>query len=149
MSSIIIIIIILQYWELEVEQDFFRRLQRNLDRFRKNRKEYSNKLNYLLNGVGFIKIGSKIAVCEKIAWMLVKYNYAITSRSHVWRLKRVEKINHLMLNERQAHGIQKTPRMGLNHMIHGEVMPPGSQSRFLNLLNLWPFREAMFRSALW
>ena len=38
-----------------------------------------------------------------------------------------------MLNERPARGVQKTPRMCLNHMIPGGVLPPGSQSRFLNL----------------
>ena len=45
----------IQYWELEVEQELFRRLQRNL--FEKNKKLHSSKFNYLANSVGFIKIG--------------------------------------------------------------------------------------------
>ena len=48
----------IQYWDLEVEQELFRRLQRNLDRLeKKNKKEHSSEFNYLSNGVGFIKIG--------------------------------------------------------------------------------------------
>ena len=57
----------IQYWELEVEQELFRRLKRNLDRLKKNKKVHSSKFNYLSNGVRFIKIGWKLAVCETIA----------------------------------------------------------------------------------
>ena len=47
----------IQYWDIEVERELFRRLQRNLDRLEKNKKVHSSKFNYLSNGVGFIKIG--------------------------------------------------------------------------------------------
>ena len=38
-----------------------------------------------------------------------------------------------MLNERSAHGVQKTPPMGLNHMIPEGVVRPGSKGRFSGL----------------
>ena len=38
-----------------------------------------------------------------------------------------------MLNERSAHGVQKTPAMGLNHMIREGVVRPGRKGRFLGL----------------
>ena len=38
-----------------------------------------------------------------------------------------------MLNERYARGVQKTPPIGLNHMIPGGVVRPGSKGRFSGL----------------
>ena len=38
-----------------------------------------------------------------------------------------------MLNERYACGVQKTPPIGLNHMIPGGVVRPGSKGRFSGL----------------
>ena len=50
-----------------------------------------------------------------------------------------------MLNKRSARGVQKTPPMGLNHMIPGRVVRPGSKDRFSGLARKrpdqsdWPF----------
>ena len=38
-----------------------------------------------------------------------------------------------MLNERSAHGVQKTPSIGINRMISGGVVSPGSKGRFSGL----------------
>ena len=38
-----------------------------------------------------------------------------------------------MLNERSAHGVQKTPPIGLTRMIPGGVVRPGSKGRFSGL----------------
>ena len=38
-----------------------------------------------------------------------------------------------MLNERSARGVQKTPPIGLNRMLPGGVVRPGSKGRFSGL----------------
>ena len=88
--------------------------------------------------------------------MFAKYNYSKTSKTSFWRWGRVEKIRYAMRNERSARGVQKTSPMGLNLMIPGGVVRPGSKDRFSGLAQKrvdrshWTFswRRGMFRSAL-
>ena len=63
--------------------------------------------------------------------MLAKYIYSKTSKTSFWGWGRVEIIHYAMLNERSGRGVQKTPPMGLNHMI--PVVRPGSKDRFSGL----------------
>ena len=65
--------------------------------------------------------------------MFAKYNYSKTSKPSFRGWGRVEKIHCAMLNERSAHGVQKIPPMGLNHMTPGGVVRAGSKDRFSGL----------------
>ena len=72
----------------------------------------------------------KISRLRENRVMFAKYNYSKTLKTSFWRWERVEKIHYAMLNERSARGVKKTLSMGLNHMIPGGVVRPGSKERF-------------------